>query len=155
MSGKGYRPCVGIMLANAEGRVFLGQRADMSEPAWQMPQGGIDPGEEPEAAALRELQEETGIAPDQVKIVARTQEPLRYDFPPELDGAIAKGKWKGQEQVWFLMRYHGSDSGVRLDAHDVEFSEWKWVAPAEIVPAIVAFKRDVYARALAELEPYL
>ncbi|NDV02088.1 RNA pyrophosphohydrolase [Pseudoroseicyclus tamaricis] len=155
MSGKDYRPCVGIMLADDAGRIFLGQRADMATPAWQMPQGGIDPGEGAEEAALRELMEETGLGPDKVKIVARTAEPLRYDFPAELDGAIAKGKWRGQEQVWFLMRFRGEDADVRLDAHEVEFSDWKWAERDEIVPAIVPFKREVYARALAELEPYL
>ncbi|WP_373355116.1 RNA pyrophosphohydrolase [Pseudoroseicyclus sp. CXY001] len=152
---RGYRPCVGIMLANREGRIFLGQRADRDEPAWQMPQGGIDPGEDARTAALRELAEETGVTAEMVKVVAQTAEPLRYDFPPELRGAITKGKWKGQEQTWFLLRFLGEDADVRLDAHEQEFSAWRWAAPEEVVPAIVPFKRAVYAQALAELEPHL
>lgn len=142
----GYRPCVGVMLVNAEGKVFVGRRIDNREGDWwQMPQGGVDKGEDLRAAALRELAEETGIVEDKVSIIGRMDDPIRYDLPEELMGKLWNGKYRGQEQVWFCARFTGSDADVALDAHDPpEFCDWKWVEPDELPELIVPFKKRVY-----------
>ncbi|HKL68047.1 RNA pyrophosphohydrolase [Salibaculum sp.] len=146
-----YRPCVGVMLANAEGEVFVGQRIDWPEPAWQMPQGGVDPGEDPRAAALRELEEETGVTPDLVRIEAETAGWIPYDLPAEIVPKRWGGRYRGQEQKWFLMRFLGGDNQVRIETADPEFSCWKWSDPGDLLANIVAFKREVYAQVLDEL----
>ena len=145
-----YRPCVGVMLLNSEGKVFVGQRIDArdNDPTadwWQMPQGGVDPGENMEEAAYRELHEETGITAVHAQIITKTHEPIQYDLPPNLMGRLWNGEFRGQEQIWFLMRFTGSDSDVNLNAHDpAEFCKWKW-AEAEMLPAlIIPFKKPVY-----------
>lgn len=143
-----YRPCVGVMLMNANGSVFVGQRKDSSSAAWQMPQGGIDPGETPQEAALRELWEETGVTSDLVSIEAETDAWLRYDLPHDLVPKLWKGRFRGQEQKWFLLRYDGTDEDVNIATEHQEFSQWRWLAPAELIDAIVPFKRDVYAAVL-------
>lgn len=147
----GYRPCVGVMLVNAEGKAFVGRRIDNKEGDWwQMPQGGVDPGEDLESAALRELAEETGVERDQVSIIGRLDEPMRYDLPENLIGTLWGGRYRGQEQVWFLARFSGSDADVNLDAHDPpEFCEYRWVDPEELPELIVPFKKRVY-RAVVE-----
>jgi len=141
-----YRPCVGVMLVNAEGKAFVGKRIDNKEGDWwQMPQGGVDPGEDLDAAMLRELGEEAGVKPKHVQIVARLPEELFYDLPPELQGKLWKGKYKGQRQTWYCVRFTGEDSDIVLDAWDhPEFSEWKWVDPELLPELIVPFKRGVY-----------
>ncbi|MEO1488300.1 MAG: RNA pyrophosphohydrolase [Pseudomonadota bacterium] len=141
-----YRPCAGFMLANSEGRVFVGQRIDSrAHGTWQMPQGGIDPGEDHQTAALRELSEETGIAAAQVTIIARAARPYHYDLPPDLLGKIWKGKYRGQEQHWFLGRFLGQESDIDLEAHDPpEFNAYQWIEPRQLPELIVPFKRDVY-----------
>ena len=148
-----YRPCVGVMLVNAEGRVFVGQRIDSDGPAWQMPQGGIDAGEDPATAALRELEEETGIPATMVEPLAETAGRITYDLPPHLVGKVWKGRYRGQEQKWVLLRYLGRDDQVRIDTAHPEFSEWKWIEPADLPGQIVPFKRAVYEAVLAELGP--
>ena len=150
-----YRPCVGVMLMNAEGDVFVGQRIDNSEPAWQMPQGGVDPGEAADEAALRELWEETGVTADLVELVARTEEPVTYDLPHELVPRIWKGRYRGQEQMWFLFRFLGEDGQVNIETEHPEFSEWRWLPPEELVARIVPFKREVYARVVEAFRGHL
>ena len=152
MSGLAYRPCAGFMLANRIGHVFVGQRIDFQHlGAWQMPQGGIDPGEDTREAALRELHEETGISAQLVDVIAQTREPLRYDLPEELIGKLWGGKYRGQEQHWFLGRFNGSDEDVDLEAHDPpEFAKWQWVEPQQLPDLIVPFKRDVYRAVVRE-----
>ena len=141
-----YRLCVGVMLVNAEGRVFVGKRIDNREGDWwQMPQGGVDDGENPDDAVLRELAEEAGAKPAHVEVVAKLGEELFYDLPPELHGKLWGGKYRGQRQSWYLARFTGADADIELEAHDPpEFCEWKWVEPALLPELIVPFKRDVY-----------
>jgi putative (di)nucleoside polyphosphate hydrolase len=150
-----YRPCVGVMLVNAEGHVFVGQRRDRDQDAWQMPQGGIDPGETPREAALRELEEETGIPRDLVTIEAETEGWLPYDLPHELVPNIWKGRYRGQEQKWFLMRFQGQDDQVNIQTAEPEFSAWRWLPAEHLVSGIVPFKRAVYAAVLGEFEEKL
>jgi putative (di)nucleoside polyphosphate hydrolase len=147
----GYRPCVGVMLVNAEGKAFVGKRIDNKEGDWwQMPQGGVDDGEALEPAALRELGEEVGAGPEHVEIVGRLPEDLFYDLPPDLQGKLWGGKYRGQRQTWFLARFTGADSDIVLDAHhDPEFCEWKWVDPELLPELIVPFKREVYQAIVA------
>lgn len=152
-----YRPCVGVMLVNREGKVFVGKRIEYREAApetgdfWQMPQGGVDKGEDWQVAAYRELAEETGIIADLATVIAKTSEPVRYDLPDHLMGKLWKGKYRGQEQIWYLMRFSGSDADVDLAAHDPqEFCEWKWVDPQDIIGLIVPFKTHVYRSVLDE-----
>lgn len=147
-----YRPCVGVMLVNHEGLAFVGKRIDNREgDFWQMPQGGIDEGEDLRAAALRELAEETGVTADLVELVGQTSAEMCYDLPAELMGKLWGGRYRGQRQYWTLARFTGVDAQVRLDAHDPpEFCEWKWIDPDLLPTLIVPFKREVYERVLAE-----
>ena len=150
-----YRPCVGLMLINAKGEVFVGQRTDRNVEAWQMPQGGVDKGEDPQDAALRELEEETGITPDLVDVVAASNTWLPYDLPHELVPKLWKGKYRGQEQKWFLLRFKGRDDQVNIQTAHPEFSKWRWLPLADLVDNIVPFKRDVYVAVLKEFERHL
>ncbi|HEX8480509.1 MAG TPA: RNA pyrophosphohydrolase [Allosphingosinicella sp.] len=150
-----YRPAVGVMLLNAEGKVWVGQRLDSTLEAWQMPQGGLDKGEEAEEGALRELEEETGIGRDKVAIVARHGEELCYDLPEELVGKLWKGRWRGQRQTWFLARFLGSDSDVRIDTPEPEFRAWKWADPADLPAMIVPFKKKLYEDVVAAFRDQL
>jgi len=143
-----YRRCVGVMLVNLAGKVFVGQRIDNPGPALQMPQGGIDPGESVQEAALRELHEETGLPPDKVRIEAETEGWLTYELPHDLVPKIWKGRYRGQEQKWVLMRFLGQDSDVDIETEHPEFSAWCWLSPDALPDHIVPFKRDVYARVL-------
>lgn len=143
-----YRPCVGVMLVNDQGRVFTGQRNDFKGDAWQMPQGGIDEGETAEEAALRELWEETGVTADKVTVETITEEWIPYDLPDDLVGRIWGGKYRGQKQKWALLRFHGSDADVNIATEHPEFVEWKWMPPEDLLANIVPFKHAVYARVL-------
>jgi putative (di)nucleoside polyphosphate hydrolase len=160
-SSLAYRPCVGIMAVNHAGLVWVGRRVigragkesgGTFDRWWQMPQGGIDEGEDAEAAALRELCEETGMC--SVSVLARTHDWLTYDLPEALQPKTWGGKYRGQKQVWFAVRFHGDESEINIipgAGHAQEFDAWRWAPVDELVDLIVPFKRDVYTRALAEL----
>lgn len=151
-----YRPCVGIMLFNPYGLVWIGRRlpkwaGDRSAYIWQMPQGGIDKGEAPRDAALRELEEETGIR--NAEILAEFPGWLTYDLPPELLGVALKGKYGGQQQKWFAMRMSGPDSQINIRprrGQKAEFDQWRWAAIDELAGLIVSFKKPVYEKVVAE-----
>lgn len=145
-----YRPCVGVVLIDRGGRVFAGQRAGMDTPAWQMPQGGVDEGEELLAAAYRELLEETGVQTVHVTLLNRTSDWLCYDLPPEVVPTRWNGRFRGQKQIWFLMRLEADDAVIDLAHKDVEFSDWRWMEAAELLSLIVSFKRAIYERVFAE-----
>lgn len=143
-----YRPCVGVLLLNAGRQVFVGNRIDLSGENWQMPQGGIDNGETPRAAAFRELEEETGTR--EADIVAESVGWFSYDLPERVSRERWGGRFRGQTQRWFAMRFTGVDSDIRLNLHKPEFSEWRWVPMGEVEALIIPMKREVYRRVLRE-----
>jgi putative (di)nucleoside polyphosphate hydrolase len=150
-----YRRGVGVMLLNRAGKVWVGARIDNTDEAWQMPQGGIDEGEEPWDTALRELEEETGIAPRLVEKISECPERLKYDLPETMRDKLWGGKWLGQDQDWFLARFVGQDSDVNIATQHPEFREWKWINPAQLPDLIVPFKRELYRQLLREFADYL
>jgi putative (di)nucleoside polyphosphate hydrolase len=150
MSALPYRPNVGAVLFNADGLIFVARRADMPNAegapgGWQLPQGGMDEGEDPAVAVFRELEEEIGTA--RADILAEHPKWMTYDLPPELIGKALGGKWRGQRQKWFALRFKGVDADIRLDLDPhPEFDAWRWARLAELPEMAVAFKRDIYAR---------
>jgi putative (di)nucleoside polyphosphate hydrolase len=157
-----YRPCVGVMPINPQGLVFIGRRAEGADAPegegnwWQMPQGGLDEGEDPEAAARRELAEETGIR--SARVLARTQDWLRYDLPEELIGVAWQGRYRGQKQLWFLASFEGEESEIDLapqPGHEREFDAWRWAPPALLPSLVVPFKRPVYEAVIREFADLL
>lgn len=158
-SGLPYRPCAGVMLLNSDGLVFAGQRLDSGSggapEAWQMPQGGIEPGEMPGDAALRELTEETGLASDKVQVLGESPDWVTYDLPPEILGKVWKGRFGGQQQKWFAMRFLGQDGDVRIDTAHPEFSRWQWMPAADLVAGIAPFKRAVYQQVFTDFHDLL
>ncbi len=148
-----YRPCAGIVLVNSHGLIFIGERRGQAGNAWQMPQGGIDQGEEPLAAARRELLEETGV--DRIDLLAESAHWHCYDVPAERRPSYWKGRYVGQCQRWFAFRFTGDDGDIDLDAHEPEFSLWRWATPEEVLASAVPFKRDVYQAVIEEFHPVL
>jgi putative (di)nucleoside polyphosphate hydrolase len=142
-----YRPCVGVMLINREGLVFVGRRIDQTVEGWQMPQGGIDPGETPAQAGLRELEEEAGTA--KAEVLREMDEWLAYDLPQHLLGVALHGRYRGQRQKWIAMRFLGEDSDINIRTAEPEFASWKWLAMEALPRLIVPFKRDTYAKVIA------
>jgi putative (di)nucleoside polyphosphate hydrolase len=147
-----YRPCVGVMLLNARGEAFVARRIDMPSEAWQMPQGGIDEGESPETAAFREMREEIGT--DKAEILGESTTWHDYDLPPELLGKIWDGRYRGQRQKWFVMRFMGRERDIDINTPEPEFLAWKWAPLAQLPDLIVPFKRDLYQRLVTEFAPY-
>ena len=143
-----YRRGVGVMLLNRDRLAWAGRRIDNRVEAWQMPQGGLDEGEEPWAGALRELEEETGIAPHLVERIAEHPDLLRYDIPNEIAATLWKGQWKGQIQTWYLLRFLGEDHDIDIATKHPEFSHWQWTDPHALPGLIVPFKRDLYRAVL-------
>jgi putative (di)nucleoside polyphosphate hydrolase len=150
-----YRPNVGIMLINPQGLIFAAQRLDSAVPAWQMPQGGIDEGEDPRAAALRELHEEIGVPPALVQVVDETPGWLTYDLPHDVVPRMWKGRYRGQKQKWYLMRFMGHDAQIDIAQEHPEFSAWRWIDAAAMIDAIVPFKRDIYRQVVACFREHL
>ena len=148
-----YRPCAGVMLVNTSGRVWVGEREDFPG-AWQMPQGGIDAGEEPRTAALRELEEETGVS--NVAFLAEAPDWLKYELPPELKARAWKGRWRGQMQKWFAFRHLGPDADIDvLGVDSPEFARWQWVDIEDVPRLIVDFKRPVYEAVIEAFRPHI
>jgi putative (di)nucleoside polyphosphate hydrolase len=143
-----YRPCVGVMLFNRDGLVFVGRRIDQTVEGWQMPQGGIDDGETPAEAAFRELKEEIGT--NKAELLREHSDWLCYDLPPHLLGVALHGRYRGQKQKWLAMRFRGDDSDINIATHEPEFAQWKWLAVEALPRLIVPFKRDTYAKVIAE-----
>ena len=146
-----YRSNVGIMLINNDGYVFVGQRLDNNQNAWQMPQGGIDGNEDPETAAYRELLEETGVERQKVQLIASTSKWLSYDLPEDLIPTLWNGKYRGQKQKWFITKFLGEDSEINLNTKNPEFIDWKWIEPKLLPEVIVDFKKDLYLNLLKEI----
>lgn len=142
-----YRPCVGLMVLNREGKVFVGKRIDQSIESWQMPQGGIDPGETPRETALRELSEEIGTT--KIEFLREHPEWLTYDLPPQLLGIAWQGRYRGQKLKWFAVRFVGTDADINLKTEHQEFSDWKWASIDDLLSLIVPFKRETYAKVIA------
>lgn len=148
-----YRPCAGIMLLNAENKVFVAKRIDTKVEAWQMPQGGIDEGEDTREAALRELEEETGI--NNVTVIDEYEGWLTYDLPDELYGKVWKGRYGGQTMKWYLMRFNGKDADINIETEHAEFSEWKWSDMKDLPHMIVPFKKDIYQKLADHFAKYV
>ena len=147
-----YRSNVGIMMVNEKGYVFVGQRIDNNQNAWQMPQGGIDAGEDPETAAYRELLEETGVKKQDVRFVASSSQWLSYDLPEDLIPILWNGKFRGQKQKWFLFKFLGEDRDINIATEHPEFSKWKWISKENLLKEIVPFKKSVYENVLKEFK---
>lgn len=145
-----YRPCVGVMLINRDGLVFVGRRIDQTMEGWQMPQGGIDAGETPVEAGFRELKEEIGT--NKAHLLREMDEWLSYDLPPHLLGVALQGKYRGQRQKWLAMRFEGDDSDINIHTEEPEFAAWKWLAIEALPRLVVPFKRDTYAKVLSAFQ---
>lgn len=148
-----YRPAVGMMILNAENKVFVGQRLDNTGVAWQMPQGGISPHEDADQAMLRELEEEIGTR--DVEIIVKSKTWYKYDLPPEIAARLWNGKFKGQRQIWYILRFRGKDTDININTYRPEFCAWKWVETTELLDLVIPFKRKLYERILKELWVYV
>jgi putative (di)nucleoside polyphosphate hydrolase len=148
VTGDRYRPGVGIVLLNTRGEVFVGRRADLKEDAWQMPQGGIDKGETPQQAAMRELKEEIGT--NKADLIAESRGWFQYDVPPEFAPKRWAGRWKGQRQKWLVMLFSGADADIGLSGNYPEFNAWRWVPVKDLPELAVSFKRQLYLDVIGE-----
>ena len=155
MAGSNYRLCVGLMLINQNKKIFTAQRLDFTSTAWQMPQGGIEPSEDPLDAAYRELEEETSISKNKVELLAVSQAWLSYDLPKELVPHLWNGRYRGQKQKWFLLKFIGEDNDINLNTKLPEFSHWRWSTRLELVSSIVPFKKKLYESVLEEFNSVL
>jgi putative (di)nucleoside polyphosphate hydrolase len=155
LTGYTYRPAAGVMLINQRKQVWVGQRLDSTLEAWQMPQGGLDAGEDPLEGALRELEEETGISRDRVEIIARAPKELTYDLPEDLVGVVWKQKYRGQRQTWFLVRFLGTDADVNLQTAEPEFRAWRWAEVDDLPRLIVPFKKKLYEEVIDAFREHL
>ena len=149
-----YRPCVGLMVLNKKKNIFTGQRLDFVSTAWQMPQGGINNGEEDLHAAFRELREETSITESNVELLAVSNDWLSYDLPKELVSKLWDGAYRGQKQKWFLMNFIGNDNDINLNTEIPEFSCWRWSTRQQLIDSIVPFKKDLYKAVLNEFQEF-
>lgn len=150
-----YRLGVGIALLNEADMVFVGRRIDQTAEAWQMPQGGIDPGEDPRQTALRELEEEIGVPPARTAIIAESRDWLSYDLPPDLAAKVWKGQYRGQKQKWYLCRLIGDEDAINIQTAHPEFDAWKWARFSDLPDLIVPFKRPIYEAIVAEFKGYV
>jgi putative (di)nucleoside polyphosphate hydrolase len=151
-----YRPCVGMLLLNGEDKVFVGRRNDTAKEGdniWQMPQGGIDKGETPQEAVLREMEEEIGTG--KAEIIAESRQWLHYDLPDHLVGKVWKGKYRGQKQRWFALRFLGQDADIDLATEHPEFDAWQWVELEDVPGLVIPFKRDTYRAVVSEFRELL
>jgi putative (di)nucleoside polyphosphate hydrolase len=148
-----YRPSVGLMIINSKLEVFVGRRVDSKAEAWQMPQGGIDDGETPEEAAMREMKEEIGT--NDAEIIATTKLWYKYDLPTYLISKLWNGRYRGQRQKWFLIKFLGQDADININFADVEFTDWKWVKVEELTQIIVPFKKNLYISVIEEFRDAL
>ncbi|MHC0448571.1 MAG: RNA pyrophosphohydrolase [Candidatus Lariskella arthropodorum] len=146
-----YRKGVGIMLVNKNGLILAGQRIDCEIPAWQMPQGGMHEGEAPLQAAFRELYEEVMVPKESVELIAESKQWLKYDLPKEMINELWDGMYIGQIQKWFLMRFLGNDSDIKVDTANQEFKSWQWVTQDLLIDSIIDFKKELYLSIIAEL----
>jgi putative (di)nucleoside polyphosphate hydrolase len=142
------------MMVNKTGYIFVGQRLDNNQNAWQMPQGGIDAGEDPETAAYRELLEETGVNQQNVRFLASSSRWLSYDLPEDLIPTLWNGKFRGQKQKWFLFKFLGKDGDINIATEHPEFSKWKWISKENLLEEIVPFKKSVYENVLKEFKTF-
>lgn len=152
-SKRPYRPCVGIMLINDNGHIFGGRRIDNRAEAWQMPQGGIDAGEDVETACFREMREEIGT--DKADILSIHPEWLNYDIPLPLADRLWGGSYRGQSQKWVALRYTGQDSDINIATEEPEFFSWQWMSPADLIQLAVPFKRPVYEDIMSQFAQYI
>lgn len=152
-SERPYRPCVGICLVNDDGLIFAGKRIDNRAEAWQMPQGGIDDGEDAVTACFREMAEEIGT--NKAALLAEYPDWLDYDIPEPLANKLWEGTYRGQSQKWMLLRYQGTDADINIETDIPEFEQWQWMSPDKLVELAVPFKKDVYRALMAEFLPHL
>ena len=150
-----YRSGVGILLVNQNKKIFVGKRIDNQSDSWQMPQGGIDVGEDEDVAMFRELQEETGISSQFVNIIKKSDNYFYYDLPYKLQKKFWGGKYLGQRQRWYLLEFLGDDSNINITTQEPEFSEWKWVEKVDLINLIVSFKRELYQQIISEFTDFL
>ena len=153
--GNLYRPCVGMMLLNRDKKVFVGRRYDTKTEAWQMPQGGIDAGEDIENAMFRELKEEIGVTKDKVKVLGQSKKMHRYNIPSEINANLWKGRYIGQEQRWFLLKFIGNDRDINIHTKIPEFKLWRWVNIESLVDMIIDFKKELYHNIIEEFKPLI